>query len=149
MKKNIIGRTVSGFFIGIAIGQIVCVLISLIGGDGKFIICVPEFVGLVGNEAAAAAIQTLLCGVMGIGYGAASLIWESEKLSIAAQSGICFGIYAVALLPIAYFTNWMEHSVIGVLGYTGIFAASFVVVWFFQYIALKSKVKALNAKIQH
>ncbi|MGN0651141.1 MAG: DUF3021 domain-containing protein [Oscillospiraceae bacterium] len=148
MRKKVFERTVPGFFIGIAIGQIISVLISLIEGSGEFLICVPEFTELIGNEAAAAAIQTLLCGVMGIGYAAASLIWESEKLNIAAQTGICFGIYAVTLLPIAYFTNWMEHSLLGVLGYIGIFAASFVVVWLNQYFLLKRKIKAINAKMQ-
>ncbi len=149
MKKKIIERTVAGFFIGIAIGQIISVLISLIAGKGEFLACAPEFTELIGNEAAAAAIQTLLCGVIGIGFAAASLIWESEKLNIAAQTGICFGLYAVTLLPIAYFTNWMEHSVLGVLGYIGIFAASFVVVWINQYIFLKRRIRAINAKIQN
>ena len=149
MRKKIIERTAAGFFIGIAIGQIISVLISFISGKGEFVVCVPEFTALIGNEAAAAAIQTLLCGVMGMGYAAASLIWESEKLNIAAQTGICFGIYAVTLLPIAYFTNWMEHSLFGVLGYIGIFAASFVVVWFNQYFLLKSRIKAINAKMRN
>ena len=149
MKKKIIERTVAGFVIGIAIGQVISVLISLIAGKGEFLVCAPAFTELIGNEAAAAAIQTLLCGVMGMGYAAASLIWESEKLNIAAQTGICFGIYAVTLLPIAYFTNWMEHSVLGVLGYIGIFAASFVVVWLNQYLLLKRRIKAINAKMQH
>lgn len=149
MKKEIIDRTVAGFFIGIAISQIISVLISLIAGKGEFLVCVPEFTELIGNEAAAAAIQSLLSGVMGMGYASASLIWESDKLNIAAQTGICFGIYAVTLLPIAYFTNWMEHSVQGVLGYIGIFAASFVVVWLIQYLLLKRRIKAINAKMQH
>lgn len=149
MKKKIIERTVVGFVIGIAIGQVISVLISLISGKGEFLVCAPAFTELIGNEAAAAAIQTLLCGVMGTGYAAASLIWENEKLNIAAQTGICFGIYAVTLLPIAYFTNWMEHSVLGVLGYIGIFVASFVVVWLNQYLLLKRRIKAINAKMQH
>lgn len=149
MKKKIIGRTVVGFFIGIAIGQIISVLISLIAGKGEFLVCVPDFTALIGNEAAAAAVQTLLCGIIGIGYAAASLIWESEKLNIAAQTGICFGIFAVTLLPIAYFTNWMEHSALGVLGYMGIFAASFVVVWLNQYLLLRRRINAINAKMQN
>ena len=149
MKKKIIERTVVGFVIGIAIGQVISVLISLISGKGEFLVCAPAFTELIGNEAAAAAIQTLLCGVMGMGCAAASLIWESEKLNIATQTGICFGIYAVTLLPIAYFTNWMEHSVLGVLGYIGIFVASFVVVWLNQYLLLKRRIKAINAKMQH
>lgn len=147
MKKKIIERTVLGFFIGIAIGQIISVLISLIAGNGEFLICAPEFTALMGNEAAAAAIQTLLCGIMGMGYASASLIWENDRLSIAAQTGICFAIYAAATLPIAYFTSWMEHSLWGVLGYIGIFAASFVFVWVIQYLSLKSRIKAINAKI--
>lgn len=148
MRKKIIERTVSGFFFGIAIGQIISVLISLIAGEGEFMICAGEFIALIGSEAAAAAIQTLLCGVMGSGFAAASLIWESDRLNIAAQTGICFSIYAVTLLPIAYFTNWMEHTLLGVLGYIGIFAASFVVVWLNQYLLLRKRIKAINAKMQ-
>ena len=95
MKKKVIERAVPGFFIGIAIGQIISVLISLMSGNGEFIICVDEFVAQIGNEALAAAVQTLLCGIMGSGFAAASVIWELENISIAAQSGICFGIYAI------------------------------------------------------
>ena len=147
MKNEIIKRVIPGFFIGIAIGQIICVLISLINGNGEFVVCVPEFTEQVGNEAIACAIQTFLCGIMGSGFAAASVIWELDSISIAAQTGICFGIYAVVMLPIAYFTNWMEHSVEGVLSYIGIFAATFVAVWIGQYFAWKNKIKAINAKL--
>ncbi len=147
MKKKAIERTVLGFFVGIAIGQMISVLISLIAGNGEFIVCTPKFISIVGNEAGAAAIQTLLCGIMGIGYAGASLIWENDKLNLAVQTGICFGIYAIATLPIAYFTSWMEHSAAGVLGYIGIFVASFVFVWFIQYLMLKNKLNAINTKI--
>ncbi len=149
MKKKIIERTVPGFFIGISIGQIICVLISLINGTGEFIICAPEFIELMGNEAAAGAVQTLLCGIMGIGFSAASVIWEIDELSIAAQSGICLGIYAAVMLPIAYFTSWMEHSAAGVLSYAGIFIAVFVITWIVQYLAWKRKLKIINAKLNN
>ena len=148
MRKKIIERTIPGFFIGIAIGQIISVLISLISGKGEFIICTPEFTELMGNEAMAAAVQTLLCAVMGAGFAAASVIWELESISIALQTGICFVIYAVIMFPIAYFTSWMEHSAVGVLSYVGIFAASFVAVWLIQYFIWKRKIKAINEKIQ-
>lgn len=149
MKKKVIERTIPGFFIGIAIGQIISVLISLTGGNGEFIICAPEFIELVGNEAVAAAVQTLLCAIMGGGFAAASVIWEMDNLSIAAQTGICFGIYAIIMLPIAYFTSWMEHSATGILSYVGIFAASFAVVWIVQYFTWKNKIKAINEKIRN
>ncbi len=148
MKKKIIERAVPGFFIGIAIGQIISVLISLVSGKGEFIICTPEFIEQIGNEALAGAIQTLLCGIMGSGFAAASVIWELENISIAAQTGICFGIYAIIMLPIAYFTSWMEHSAAGIISYIMIFAASFVFVWIIQYFAWKNKIKAINSKLE-
>lgn len=148
MKKKIIERTIPGFFMGIAIGQIISVLISLVSGNGEFIVCAPEFTELVGNEAAAGAVQTLLCGVMGAGFAAASVIWELDSISIAAQTGICFGIYSIIMFPIAYFANWMEHSAAGILSYAGIFIASFGLVWVIQYFIWKKKIKAINEKIQ-
>ncbi|MGN0692664.1 MAG: DUF3021 domain-containing protein [Oscillospiraceae bacterium] len=147
MKKKIIERSLIGFFIGIAIGQIISVLISLIAGKGEFLICAPAFTELMGSEAYAAALQTLLCGIMGIGYAIATLVWGNDELSIASQTGICFGIYSLFTFPIAYFTFWMEHSAKGVLQYVGIFFASFVFVWFIQYSAMKAKINAINKKL--
>ena len=86
---------------------------------------------------------------MGSGFAAASVIWELENISIAAQSGICFGIYAVIMLPIAYFTSWMEHLAAGIISYILIFAASFVFVWIIQYLAWKNKIKAINSKLEN
>ena len=147
MKKKIIQRSVLGFFVGIAIGQLISVLISVISGDGSFIACSPEFAQLIGNEADAAALQTLLCGVMGIGFSAASVIWEIDDLIIAAQSGICFTIYAAVLLPIAYFTNWMEHSLVGIVSYIIIFAVSFAVVWLVQFLVWRKCIRSINDKL--
>ncbi|MGN1137275.1 MAG: DUF3021 domain-containing protein [Oscillospiraceae bacterium] len=149
MKTKIIARMINGFFIGIAIGQIISVLISLIAGKGDFIICAPEFTAFIGNEASAGAVQTLLCGIMGAGFAAASLIWENEELNIAVQSGICFAIYAVSLLPIAYFTNWMEHTLSGVLSYIGIYLAIYVIVWIARYLSIKRKIKAINSRMNN
>lgn len=147
MKKKIIQRSSLGFFVGIAIGQMISVLISLISGNGEYIACAPEFTQLIGNEATATTLQMLLCGIMGIGFSASSVIWEIDELSIAAQSGICFAIYAAVLLPIAYFTNWMEHSIIGVASYIGIFVVSFAFVWLIQYIIWRRNIKAINNKL--
>ena len=147
MKRKIVARAALGFPLGIALGHVITVIISLIVGDGEFYPCKPEFVELIGGEAAAAAVQTVLCGFMGSGFAAASAVWETDRLNIAVQTGICFGIYAVSLLPIAYFTNWMEHSPTGIMSYVGIFAAAFVFVWIIQYMGIKRKIKRLNAKL--
>ena len=148
MKKKLIERTFAGLPIGIAIGHVITVIISLIEGSGKFYACVPEFTAEIGNEAYAVALQTLLCGVMGMGFGAASVIWEWERLSIAAQTGLCFGIYALCMLPTAYFAKWMEHTIMGVLSYCGIFAASFVFVWVVQFVIWRARLNKINEKLK-
>ncbi len=146
MKKTIL-RAVLGLPVGIAIGHVITVLISLMNGEGSYFACAPQFVELIGNEAIAVAVQTLLCGIMGMVFAGASIVWESEKLSIVAQTGICFGIYAAVMLPIAYFANWMEHSVAGVLSYIAIFVGVFVITWITQYFAWKRKIKQINASL--
>ena len=149
MKQKVSERAGPGFFIGIAIVQIISVLISLMSGNGEFIICTDEFIAQIGNEALAAAVQTLLCGIMGSGFAAASVIWELENISIAAQSGSCFGIYAIIMFPIAYVTNWMEHSLSGIISYVLIFAVCFGVIWIIQYFAWKNRIKAINSKLEN
>ncbi len=144
--KKVILRTVYGLPVGVAIGHVITVLISLANG-GDYYACASTFVELIGNEAAAVAVQTLLCGIMGMAFAGASIIWESEKLSIVAQTGICFGIYAAVLLPIAYFANWMEHSLAGVLSYIAIFVGVFVITWISQYLAWRGRIKAINANL--
>lgn len=147
MKRKIIARGALGFPLGIALGHIITVLISLIKGSEDFLPCAPQFVELIGSEAGAVALQTLLCGIIGTGYAAASVIWEMDNLSIAKQTAICLSIYAAVMLPIAYFTGWMGNSLSGILIYIGIFLLTFAVVWISQYLAWKSKLKALNAKL--
>lgn len=147
MKKRVIARTVLGLPIGIAIGNIITLAISLIYGGGNYIVCTEDFIALVGNEAAAAAVQTLLCGVMGMGYAAASLIWESE-MSLLKQTVICFFIYAALLFPVAFFAGWMERSLAGVLGYIGIFAGIFAGIWLTQFFMWKNKVRTINKMLK-
>ena len=51
------------------------------------------------------------------------------------------------MLPIAYVTNWMKHTVLSVLSYAGIFVAIFVVVWLSQYLLWKRKIRKMNALV--
>ena len=142
--KKIIQRGIVGISVGFAIGQIISIIISLSSGTGEYIACAPEFIASVGNEAMAVAIQALLCGIMGFGFGGASAIWEMDNLSIAAQTGICFLIYSIFMFPIAYITHWMEHSVAGFLSYFGIFAAIFASIWVVQYFIWRKRIKEIN-----
>ena len=83
--KKLLLRAFIGLFIGIAIGQIISVAISLSLGGEDFSPCAPELVTSAGSENAAAALQSLLCGIMGMGFAAASVVWELDNINIAAH----------------------------------------------------------------
>ncbi len=147
MKKKIIMRGLFGLPTGIAIGFVITLIISVCIGNGSFYPVTPELIDTMGNELNAVILQTALCAIMGACFAAASVIWEFDSWSLAKQSGIYFLIISVIMLPIAYVTNWMKHTVLGVLSYAGIFVAIFVVVWLSQYLLWKRKIKKMNALV--
>lgn len=147
MKKKIVLRSLLGFPIGIAMGYVITIFISLGWANGYYAPCVPEMIAVMGNEINAVILQALLCGMLGMGFAACSVIWEMENWSIVKQTGIYFSIISVIMLPVAYFTYWMEHSVMGFLSYFGIFVLIFSIIWMIQFVIGKQNVKRLNESL--
>lgn len=147
MRKKIVLRSISGFPLGLAIGYVISIIYSFLLADGYYSPCVPEFIAVMGNEINAVLLQALLCGVLGSGFSTASVIWEIEHWSLFRQTGIYFLIISVIMMPIAYAMYWMEHTLMGVLRYFGIFILIFAVIWFVQYMIAKRNVKKLNENL--
>ena len=144
MKKKIALRGMLGFPLGITMGYLITIIISLIWANGHYAPCVPDLVTTMGSEINAVMLQTLLCGILGAGFGIASVIWDMENWGIVKQTGIYFLIVSVIMMPIAYITHWMEHSLKGILLYFGIFFIIFVIIWIVQFVIVKHNVKRLN-----
>lgn len=147
MKKRLIIRGLMGFPLGMALGEGISITISLFWGQGEYMPCAPQFVEVMGNETYAVALQALLCGIMGAAFAMASVIWEIEKWSIAKQTGIYFSVTAAVMMPIAYITGWMEHSLRGAAVYFGIFVVIFVVMWVAQYSVIKQNIRKMNENL--
>ena len=148
MKKKMIQRGLLGFPLGIAIGFVITVIISMCIGDGSFYPVTPELIDTMKNELNAVILQTILCGILGTGFAMASVIWEIDSWSLAKQSGVYFAIACVIMFPISYFANWMPHSTAGILSYVGIFVAIFLAAWVTQYSVWKRKIKKMNEGIK-
>lgn len=144
MKKKIMMRSISGFPYGLAIGYLISIFSSLILADGHYSPCVPELTLLMGSEIKAVLLQAFLCGILGAGFGASSVIWEIEDWGIAKQTGIYFLVVSAVMMPVAYVTYWMEHSLKGILAYFGMFAFIFAIVWVIQYFRAKRNVRKMN-----
>ena len=148
MKKKLISLGVLGFPMGIAIGFVITIVISICVGAGSFYPVTPALIDTMGNELNAVILQTVLCGVMGSGFAMISLIWQIDSWSLAKQSGIYFGAACVMMLPIADRARWMEHSFMGICSYIGIFFLIFLTVWFIQYFVWKRKIRKINNSVQ-
>lgn len=144
MKRKIVLRSLLGFPLGLAIGYMITIIISLIFADGYYSPCVPELITTMGSEINAVLLQAFLFGVLGSGFAAASVIWEIEDWRLVKQTGIYFLIVSVIMMPIAFVTHWMEHSMKGILSYFGIFFIIFVAIWIIQYAIAKHNVKKMN-----
>lgn len=148
MKKKIMLRLALGFPIGVTIGQIISIVISLIWAKGYYAPCVPELAVAMGNEINAIVLQTILCGLLGMGFAASSLIWEIEHWGITKQTAIYFLLVSVIMIPIAYLTYWMEHSLVGFLRYFGIFALIFAIVWVIQFTIGRKNIRKMNENLR-
>ena len=148
MKKKLIQRGILGFPLGIAIGHVITVIGSICIGDGLFHPLNPELVRAMGDELHAILLQIALCGIMGTGFAAASVIWEIDSWSLAKQSGIYFAVACLVMFPVSYFANWMPHTAGGVLSYVGIFAGIFAFTWLAQYFVWRERIRRMNEGIK-
>ena len=144
MKKNFLKYVAVGFPIGIAIGHVITIIISLIWGEGHYHPIIPALVAQIGSEINAIALQSLLCGLLGSVFSGASIIWEIDSWSIAKQTALYFTITALTMMPMAYYLHWMPHSLKGFLSYFATFVVIFIIVWIIQYLAWKNKITKLN-----
>lgn len=147
MKKKALLRGLLGVPLGMAMGYLITIVISLGWGQGRYVACMPELTALAGSEAGAVAIQAALCGVLGAAFAMCSVIWDMERWSLLKQSAIYFAITALVMLPIAWVCGWMDHSAGGVALYTGIFAGIFAVAWVTQYMLWRGKIRRLNRRV--
>ena len=147
MKKQLIKRGLLGFPLGISLGYVITIIVSAFFGKGYYSAVMSELVTMMGNEINAVILQTLLCGILGAGFAMASLIWEIDSWSLAKQSGIYFATACALMLPIAYITNWMKHTLFGILSYIGLFVLIFIIVWLSQYFALRSRITKINREV--
>lgn len=146
--RKICRYSLLGLPLGVTIGHVISILISLRWGQGYYSPCVPQLIEVMGSGIGAVIWQTILCALLGAAFGATSVIWENEPWSIMKQTGIYFAIDSAVMMLVAYLCYWMEHSVWGFISYFGIFTAVFIVVWLVQYLRVRNDLKKINSRLK-
>ena len=148
MKKKLIFRCLIGAPLGVALSTLITVLISLTVADGNYYAVVPALAEDCGSELNAVLLQTVCSFLYGAAWAGASLIWETENRSLLWQTAVHFLVCSAATFPIAYVTQWMKHSLWGVLSYFAVFAGIYVLIWITQYTAVSRRLKKLNMRMR-
>ncbi|MEE1219752.1 MAG: DUF3021 domain-containing protein [Ruminococcus sp.] len=148
MFKEILKRCALGAVFGIALSQVIAIFISLCIADGSFYAVVPSLAERINSEIGAAIIQTVCSILYGAMFGGMSIIWELDNWSILKQTVVHFLVVSVVTMPIAYITEWMNHSALGVIIYFAIFAVIYAFIWFGQYMAIKTRINEVNKKVK-
>ena len=129
MKKKALLRSICGLAFGIALGQLIAIVISVVKGDGMFHAVVPELISDWGTELNAVIVQAVLLGVLGTVLGAASVIWDFDSWSLTKQTTTHFCLFAFPFTIVAYVLYWIPRSVGGVMASTVVFIAIYAAIW--------------------
>ncbi|EEL50427.1 MULTISPECIES: DUF3021 domain-containing protein [Bacillus cereus group] len=145
--KNLLSRVVGGFVIGLIIGQIVQLLISLTLGQGEYMPVVDQFRSLFASEMYAVMVQILLTGIIGVTFATSALVFDIVKWSLLKQYIVHFCITALVWVPIVTLL-WMPKTTKGTLIFFISFLGTYVITWIIQYVISKNDIKQINAAIQ-
>lgn len=147
MFKEVLRRCAVGAVFGVTLSQLIAIIISLCIADGNFYAVVPSLTERMNSEVSAAIVQTVCSFLYGAVFGGMSMVWELDNWSILKQTVVHFSVVSVVTMPIAYVTEWMQHSILGAIIYFAIFGVSYVFIWLSQYIAIKKRIDEMNKKV--
>ena len=147
VKKKALLRSICGLAFGIALGQLIAIVISVVKGDGMFHAVVPELISDWGTELNAVIVQAVLLGVLGTVLGAVSVIWDFDSWSLTKQTTTHFCLFAFPFTIVAYVLYWIPRSVGGVMASTVVFIAIYAAIWCGSYFSYKRKVKQINDEL--
>lgn len=149
MKKQIIIRALAAAPVGLMISISISIGISIAIGDGVFYPIVPALATQFGSELNAVIVQFIVTLLYGAMFGASSVLWEVESWGLLRQTITHLGVVSICTLPVAYFLQWMERSVVGLMKYFGIFFAIYAIIWLSVMISIRIKLMRINRKLQN
>lgn len=141
MKKKVLFRSLLVLLSGVALGQLIAIVISAVKGDGSFHAVIPELVNDFGGEQSAVIVQTILLGIVGAIVGAASMIWELDRWSLIKKTGAHFCLFAIPFTLVAYALYWAPRSVGGVVAWVLVLVVIYAVIWCGSYFSTKKKIQ--------
>lgn len=143
MAATILRRAVFGFLLGMAIGNVITVLMSLASGEGALLFT-DYLLARTGSEAGALLVQTLLSGVIGAAAMAGTVLYNLEPWGLLKSAIIHYAICMVTYIPIGIILGWIEPHPASIAVTAGALAIVYAAIWLIMNARYKSEVDELN-----
>ena len=143
MVSKTVKRVIMGFVLGMAIGNVITLIIGYIN-SGSTLFFSPELINRTGSELGALTAQTLLSGVVGaVSFGGIS--WhELERPGMLILALLHYGTIMAAYIPIAVYLYWIRPVALDIGIMAGIMGVAFIIIWLIMYARYKAEVRKLN-----
>ena len=138
MIKRILKFAGIGFLAGIVVRD----LIAIMSSPGT-LSAAPELVGRIGNEQIAALVSTLLSGVYGALCMAGVLLYDTDRLPLAAATLIHCLMCIIPFAPLSLLLGWCD-GIEAVLIMALFQLAAFFIVWLIMYARCRAEIKKMN-----
>ena len=133
--KKILSRGALGTGIGNIISMLVALVIGIAGKNPQMTIY--DY-----------AKYTCAATVIGFAFAAASLLFESERISLLKATGLHFLCLAAVFYPCALLAGWYAFKLGELAVSFAVFAGVYVCMWLGIYFGMKTRVKRLNAELK-
>ncbi len=145
-RHHVFGRFGIGFGVGVIIGDLITVLISMTtGGEMMFI---PRLEELCASEAGAFLCQFLMCGLIGTVFAEAGILFALDRWSFPVTCLWHFAVTAIFYLPFLWICNFGMTLFPGLLIVLGNILFTYFITWMISYFIMRSEVDRINREIQ-
>lgn len=147
MNKKILPKAFFGFCVGVTTGVFVTILMTYLLGQGEFRGAIPQIEAMMATERSAVLLQTIWCGLIGVTFAEASLVFESERWSRPIQYLIHFLVTGAVYLPFLTICYW-PVKLGTVLFLLMNILLTYGITYFVQYILDRKTVAEINAELE-
>ncbi len=143
MIKKTVKNTFLGFLIGIPIGVVILIMMSMLDNGGNLVF--PEIIlEKAGSPAMALAMHVFFSGVLGAVAWAGMSFYEIESWGMLKSFVVHYLVIMAAFIVIGVNLGWIGFNAedIGIMAL--IMGIGYFIVWLIMYLRYRVKTKELN-----
>ncbi len=146
--KEILKRGLLGMPIGVTIGAICNVIVSIYYNTGTYMSCSPFFEEKIGSNLGASVIQLIVTAIMGFVLSGSSVVWDIEKWSILKSTVVAYTISLLTGIIPAIYLRWTPLEFAPIFGFALVWTGIYFAIWIGNYLYYRKRVKCSNADLK-